>query len=121
MPIYEYQCQDCQHKFELMQRMSAALQTTCPSCGKEALKKLVSAVGFQLKGTGWYETDFKTKPKAKPDGDGDSAPKSDSAGKSDPAPKSENSSSSSDSGSGSSSSASSSEPKAKSSAGSADD
>ena len=133
MPIYEYQCQDCQHKFELMQRMSAALQTTCPSCGKEALKKLVSAVGFQLKGTGWYETDFKTKPKAKPDGDGDSAPKSDSAGKSDlagksdsagksdPAPKSESSSSSSDSGSGSSSSASSSEPKAKSSAGSADD
>lgn len=71
MPIYEYQCQDCAHKLEVMQRISDARLTTCPSCGKEALKKLVSAVGFQLKGTGWYETDFKGKSKAKrDDGDG---------------------------------------------------
>ena len=71
MPIYEYQCQDCQHKLEVMQRISDGLLKTCPSCGKDALKKLVSAVGFQLKGTGWYETDFKGKSKAKrDDGDG---------------------------------------------------
>ena len=79
MPIYEYQCQDCQHKLEVMQRMSEALLETCPSCGKDALRKLVSAVGFQLKGTGWYETDFKTKPKAKREGDGDSSSKSESS------------------------------------------
>lgn len=79
MPIYEYQCQDCQHKLEVMQRMSEALLKTCPSCGKEALRKLVSAVGFQLKGTGWYETDFKTKPKAKSDGEGNTAAKSESS------------------------------------------
>ena len=79
MPIYEYQCQDCQNKLEVMQRMSEALLKICPACGKEALRKLVSAVGFQLKGTGWYETDFKTKPKAKRDGDGESAGKSESS------------------------------------------
>ncbi|MGE0858094.1 MAG: FmdB family zinc ribbon protein [Gammaproteobacteria bacterium] len=67
MPIYEYQCQDCGHKLEVMQRISDARLTTCPACGKDALQKLVSAVGFQLKGTGWYETDFKGKPKAKRD------------------------------------------------------
>ena len=77
MPIYEYQCQDCQNKLEVMQRMSEALLKICPACGKEALRKLVSAVGFQLKGTGWYETDFKTKPKR--DGDGESAGKSESS------------------------------------------
>jgi putative FmdB family regulatory protein len=69
MPIYEYQCQDCQHKVEVMQRMSDPLLTTCPACTKDSLKKLVSAVGFQLKGTGWYETDFKNKPKAKAEGE----------------------------------------------------
>ena len=73
MPIYEYQCQDCQHKLEVMQRISDARLTTCPTCGKESLKKLVSAVGFQLKGTGWYETDFKGKPKAPRGGDGESS------------------------------------------------
>jgi len=68
MPIYEYLCQDCGHKFETMQRISAAPQTTCPSCGKEALKKLISPVGFQLKGTGWYVTDFRDKDKGKDKG-----------------------------------------------------
>ena len=82
MPIYEYQCQDCAHKLEVMQRVSDARLTTCPSCGKEALKKLVSAVGFQLKGTGWYETDFKGKSKAKRD-DGDSGGSSTSSTSSD--------------------------------------
>ena len=56
-----------------MQRMSDSRLTTCPTCGKESLKKLVSAVGFQLKGTGWYETDFKGKPNAPRGGEGDSA------------------------------------------------
>lgn len=82
MPIYEYQCQDCAHKLEVMQRISDARLTTCPSCGKDALQKLVSAVGFQLKGTGWYETDFKGKPKAKRD-DGDSGGSSTSSTSSD--------------------------------------
>ena len=107
MPIYEYQCQDCQHKLEIMQRMSDSRLTTCPTCGKESLKKLVSAVGFQLKGTGWYETDFKGKPKAPRDGDGDSGgasssppsseskpdSKSESKSESKPDPKSDSSSS----------------------------
>jgi putative FmdB family regulatory protein len=79
MPIYEYQCQDCQHKLEVMQRMSEPRLTTCPTCGKESLKKLVSAVGFQLKGTGWYETDFKGKPKTPRGGDGESASSSSSS------------------------------------------
>lgn len=82
MPIYEYQCQDCQHKLEVMQRISDARLTTCPTCGKESLKKLVSAVGFQLKGTGWYETDFKGKPKTPRSGDGESSGSSDSVTKS---------------------------------------
>jgi putative FmdB family regulatory protein len=73
MPIYEYQCQDCGHKLEVMQRLTEGPLKTCPSCAEEGLKKLISKVGFQLKGTGWYETDFKDKgkPKAKNDGDGD--------------------------------------------------
>ena len=55
MPIYEYECGDCGHRLEVLQRISDDRLTTCPSCSKEALKKLVSPVGFQLKGTGWYE------------------------------------------------------------------
>jgi putative FmdB family regulatory protein len=59
MPIYEYQCQDCGHEFEAMQKMSEARLVDCPVCGKPELKKMVSAAGFKLKGSGWYETDFK--------------------------------------------------------------
>lgn len=59
MPIYEYQCTACEHEFETMQKMSDAPLETCPSCGENALKKLISASGFRLKGGGWYETDFK--------------------------------------------------------------
>jgi putative FmdB family regulatory protein len=59
MPIYEYRCQSCHHEFEAMQKFSDALLTDCPACGKATLTKLVSAAGFQLKGTGWYATDFK--------------------------------------------------------------
>lgn len=60
MPIYEYECRDCGHRFEALQKISAAPLTDCPSCGKESVYKLVSASAFRLKGGGWYETDFKT-------------------------------------------------------------
>lgn len=60
MPIYEYKCDACGHDFEVLQKISDAPLTRCPECGAEALKKLISAAGFRLKGGGWYETDFKT-------------------------------------------------------------
>ncbi|AKH21630.1 FmdB family zinc ribbon protein [Sedimenticola thiotaurini] len=60
MPIYEYRCEACGHELEAMQRMSDEALTECPKCGKPALKKLISAAGFRLKGQGWYETDFKS-------------------------------------------------------------
>jgi len=59
MPIYEYQCQVCGHEFETIQKMSESPLTDCPECNKPELKKLISVAGFQLKGTGWYATDFK--------------------------------------------------------------
>ena len=59
MPIYEYQCKACGHQQEYLQRLNEAPQTKCPKCGKKSLKKMVTAAGFQLKGTGWYATDFK--------------------------------------------------------------
>ena len=60
MPIYEYQCEQCGHKLEKLQKISDEPLKTCPQCGNQSLKKLVSAVAFRLKGGGWYETDFKT-------------------------------------------------------------
>jgi putative FmdB family regulatory protein len=59
MPFYEYECQACKFYTEVMQKISDAPLTKCPSCGKRRLKKLVSAPVFRLKGGGWYETDFK--------------------------------------------------------------
>ena len=59
MPMYEYRCDLCGYEFEKLQRMSDDPLRDCPSCGASSLVKLVSAVGFQLKGTGWYVTDFK--------------------------------------------------------------
>jgi putative FmdB family regulatory protein len=63
MPIYEYQCKYCQHSLDALQKMSDAPLTQCPACQQSGLDRLVSAAGFQLKGTGWYATDFKAKPK----------------------------------------------------------
>tara|TARA_R110000868_G_scaffold144960_4_gene364554 strand:- start:76063 stop:76386 length:324 start_codon:yes stop_codon:yes gene_type:complete len=63
MPIYEYQCGACGHQMDKLQKMSDAPLTDCPECGKSALTKLVSAPGFQLKGSGWYVTDFRDKNK----------------------------------------------------------
>ncbi len=60
MPIYEYRCDACGHEMEVMQKMSDEPLTECPECHKPALKKLVSAAGFRLSGSGWYETDFKS-------------------------------------------------------------
>ncbi len=63
MPIYEYQCGQCGHRLESFEKMTDAPLTECPACGKPTLQKLVSAAGFQLKGTGWYATDFRNKGK----------------------------------------------------------
>ncbi len=63
MPIYEYECDSCGKRKEVIQKFSDPLLVDCPSCGEAALRKLVSAAGFRLKGSGWYETDFKNKPK----------------------------------------------------------
>lgn len=60
MPIYEYQCDACGHQHEALQKISDDLLTNCPECGKDALKKIISAAGFRLSGNGWYETDFKS-------------------------------------------------------------
>lgn len=59
MPIYEYRCESCGHELEAMQKMADAPLTECPECKKSTLTKLISAAGFRLKGTGWYQTDFK--------------------------------------------------------------
>jgi len=85
MPIYEYRCSSCSHELETLQKFSDPLLTRCPSCGADTLVKKISAAGFQLKGTGWYATDFK--------GGGATAPAADKpadkpadAGKSDSTP-----------------------------------
>lgn len=61
MPIYEYQCSNCHHQFDAIQKISDEPLKECPECHKDTVVKLVSAAGFQLKGTGWYVTDFKNK------------------------------------------------------------
>jgi len=66
MPIYEYRCGACGFQKEFLQRISAAPLTDCPECGKRSFNKMVTAAGFQLKGSGWYATDFKNKGGAKP-------------------------------------------------------
>jgi putative FmdB family regulatory protein len=60
MPFYEYECASCKYYLEVMQKVSDAALKKCPSCGRNRLKKLVSAPVFRLKGAGWYETDFKS-------------------------------------------------------------
>ena len=79
MPIYEYACVLCDHHLETLQKMSEDPLVFCPECGEESLRKKVSAAAFVLKGSGWYETDFKNSGKEKPKdakaGDGQPASK----------------------------------------------
>lgn len=82
MPIYEYQCEACDHEFEALQKISDPLLTDCPKCEKQSLRKKVSAAAFRLKGSGWYETDFKTGNRRNLASDSDSGKSSDSASKS---------------------------------------
>lgn len=67
MPIYEYRCAFCGFQKEVLRKISDAPLTNCPECGKPSMQKLVSAAGFQLKGKGWYATDFKDGAKPKPE------------------------------------------------------
>jgi putative FmdB family regulatory protein len=108
MPIYEYRCGACGHELEALQKLSESPLTDCPACGKARLAKLVSAAGFQLKGSGWYATDFKnsgSKPAAKANGEGakaaDGAAKSEAKSESKSESKSEATSSASSGGCGS--------------------
>lgn len=59
MPIYAYRCDDCGFAKDVLQKISDPLLTECPACGKSTFKKQLTAAGFQLKGTGWYVTDFR--------------------------------------------------------------
>jgi putative FmdB family regulatory protein len=61
MPIYAYRCETCGFTKDVLQKVSDAPLTECPSCGKSSFKKQLTAAGFQLKGTGWYVTDFRNK------------------------------------------------------------
>jgi putative FmdB family regulatory protein len=71
MPIYAYRCAACGHSKDVLQKMSDPVLTACPNCGADAFQKQVTAAGFQLKGSGWYVTDFRGG--AKPNGEGDSS------------------------------------------------
>ena len=66
MPIYAYRCDACGHAKDVLQKVSDPLLTLCPACGAEAFKKQLTAAGFQLKGSGWYATDFRNGSQPKP-------------------------------------------------------
>ena len=80
MPIYAYKCSSCGHEKDVLQKVADAPLTDCPACGAAAFAKQITAAGFQLKGSGWYATDFRNgsgKPNGKPaesKGEGDSKP-----------------------------------------------
>lgn len=75
MPIYEYRCAACGHKDDHLQKVTEAPLTKCPACGKKKYQKQLSAAGFQLKGSGWYATDFKGgKSEAKAEAKSDAKP-----------------------------------------------
>jgi putative FmdB family regulatory protein len=67
MPIYAYKCAECGHQLDALQKVGDPPKIDCPQCGRPALVKQVTAAGFQLKGTGWYVTDFRDKAAAKKD------------------------------------------------------
>ena len=78
MPIYAYRCSSCGHAQDVLQKMSDPVLTVCPACNAAAYTKQVTAAGFQLKGSGWYVTDFRggnnAKPEVKPDAKAEGAP-----------------------------------------------
>ena len=78
MPIYAYRCESCGFGKDVLRKMSDAPLTHCPECGKDSFRKQVTAAGFQLKGSGWYVTDFRggdsAKSAAAPSGDAEAAP-----------------------------------------------
>src|SRR3954447_21972553 len=76
MPIYAYRCTNCGHAQDVLRKISAPPLNVCPTCGAATFVKQVTAAGFQLKGSGWYVTDFRGDKKAAKSGDGDSAPAS---------------------------------------------
>ena len=79
MPIYAYRCEACGHEEDHLQKVSEAPLSKCPACGKKKYRKQLTAAGFQLKGSGWYATDFRGgNGGAKPEADG-AKPESDSA------------------------------------------
>lgn len=90
MPIYAYRCGSCGHAKDVLQKISDAPLTTCPACGAEAFSKQLTAAGFQLKGTGWYATDFSGRKSAPAetspasDGASSNAPKTEAASASTP-------------------------------------
>ena len=80
MPIYAYRCEECGFAKDVLQKISDPQLTVCPSCGKSSFKKQLTAAGFQLKGTGWYATDFRGgTPPATGVSSGPAAPKTDAA------------------------------------------
>jgi putative FmdB family regulatory protein len=89
MPIYAYRCADCGHTKDVLQKLADAPLSVCPACGAASFAKQITAAGFQLKGSGWYATDFKNnggaKPAAKPADGAAPAAAADGAGKSDAA------------------------------------
>ena len=87
MPFYEYQCSNCGHEEEVLQKISDKPLKKCPACGKSTMQKLVSAAAFRLKGGGWYETDFKAGPGKNLEGSNSSDKKTDATSKKDDKPK----------------------------------
>lgn len=83
MPIYAYRCESCGHAQDVLQKISDPLLTVCPSCGASAYKKQLTAAGFQLKGSGWYVTDFRNG--AQPAAAAATAPKTDGTAAATPA------------------------------------
>ena len=89
MPIYAYKCSECGHEVELLQKLSDPPPAECPNCHRAALVKQVTAAGFQLKGSGWYATDFRNSGAPKKDAKADSTPATESGVKADGDSKSE--------------------------------
>ncbi len=83
MPIYEYGCPDCEHRFERMQSITAKAVRTCPACGKRKVARLISSTSFILKGGGWYADGYDKKPASKTAESSSTPAKSDGASKSD--------------------------------------